>query len=262
MRKTALVLGSGGARGYAHLGVIKVLQKEKIPIDIITGSSAGALVGALFSRLGDIEEVERIMLQNDWRKAISMLSRSPRKGIISAKKSQKFLEEIIGEVDFKDLSIPLGVVATDFSTGKRVSFTSGKVSKAIHASAAFPLFIEPLSFKGRTLWDGGMSDPVPVELARDMGAEVVIAVNLYGKMKEEDFSKKTGVYDLLMRGVKSLQYHLSEWKSQDADIIIKPDLDEGVLSLRKFFQKNQGIDIIKEGERAAKKEIKGIRNVK
>jgi len=182
--KTALALGSGAARGLAHIGVIKAIHEKGIRVDMITGASMGALVGAVYARYGRIKEMEDIALNMDWRKALRLIDPNLlllHRGLIHGKKVEKLFEAIMGRVKFRDLRIPLAVVATDIYTGKEVIIKDGSVVEAVRASISIPGVFSPVKLKGRFLVDGGVSNPVPVSVARKMGAKRVIAVNVINK---------------------------------------------------------------------------------
>ncbi len=179
--KTGLALGSGAARGFAHIGVLKALKENNIPVDIMAGSSMGALVGACYARDGDITDLEEIVLNLDWKQLAQLADPNLAllfKGVIHGKKVKELLKTIIGDVKFKDLKIPLAVVATDVTTGEEVVIKEGSVIEAVRASISIPAIFMPVKFRNRFLIDGGIVNPVPVKVAKDMGAEFVIACNV------------------------------------------------------------------------------------
>jgi len=182
--ETVLALGSGAAMGLAHIGAIKAIREKGIRVDMITGSSMGALVGAAYARYGRIKELEDIALNMDWRKALHLIDPNLlllHRGLIHGKKVEKFFAAITGHVKFSDLKIPLAIVATDIHTGKEVIIREGSVVEAVRASISIPGVFSPVKFKGLFLVDGGVSNPVPVSVARKMGAKRVIAVNVINK---------------------------------------------------------------------------------
>lgn len=256
MTKIGLALGSGGARGYAHIGAIKALEEAGWNPDLITGSSIGALIGVLYCYYGDIEKVEEIMLDSYWQEAIKMLRPSLKSGVMSAEKVQKFLEEFIGQIDLEDLPLPLGVLVTDFQTSERVLIRRGSASKAVQASMAFPFFIEPLKVKNRVFWDGGLSSQVPTGAARQMGAERVIGVNLNSTPEKTLPFEELNSYEVAVKAIKALQYHMTRVSMREADINISPRLDPTVLlGFGTLVKKNEGRKIIERGYREAKKVI-------
>ncbi len=260
MNKIGLALGSGGARGYAHIGVIKALEEEEWRPEVITGSSIGALVAVFYSYYQDVEKVEEIMLDGYWREMFDMFKPSLRSGVIPGKKVESFLEEFIGEIDLSDLSIPVGVVATDFDTSQPVLIRKGKASQAIHGSIAFPFFIEPLEAGSRVLWDGGLSIQVPTGSARKMGANRVIAVDLNQSPEGSVSYKKMNPYEIGVKAIRSLQLQMVKMSMTQADIEISPALDPTVLlGMGTLLKKGEGKKIIDKGYKETKKVIKCIK---
>ncbi len=179
--KVGLALGSGAARGFAHIGVLKALKESNIPIDLIAGSSMGAIVGACYAKNGDIADLEEIVLNLDWKQLAQLADPNLAllfKGVIHGKKVKELLKVIIGDVKFKDLKIPLAVVATDVNTGEEIVIKNGSVIEAVRASISIPAIFMPVKFENRFLIDGGIVNPVPVKVAKDMGAEYIIACNV------------------------------------------------------------------------------------
>ena len=179
-RKTVgLVLGSGSSRGWAHIGVIEALEKEKIPIDYIAGCSIGSYVGAIYAS-GGLESLKAFVLRMDGRKVFSYFDVVfPRSGVLNGTKRLKELFSMHTDAgDFSDLKIPLMMVATDLATGKKVVLKSGSILNALRATMSVPGLFAPVKFKDRWLVDGGLVDPVPVGVARALEADVVIAVDL------------------------------------------------------------------------------------
>ena len=190
-RKTVgLVLGSGSSRGWAHIGVIEALEKEKIPIDYIAGCSIGSYVGAIYAS-GGLESLKAFVLRMDGRKVFSYFDVVfPRSGVLNGTKRLKELFSMHTDAgDFSDLKIPLMMVATDLATGKKVVLKSGSILNALRATMSVPGLFAPVKFKDRWLVDGGLVDPVPVGVARALEADVVIAVDLNSGV---DSRKKRG----------------------------------------------------------------------
>ena len=176
--KIGLVLGSGGARGYAHLGVLKALYEADIDIDLVVGTSFGAIVGAGYTAGRNIYELEKIALEIGWIKLLKMIDVAPPKGIFAGNKLERFFSVLTQQKDFSELKIPLTVVATDIKTGEEVLINKGSVSKAILASSAFPGIFAPVEIDNRWLVDGVLVNPLPIQTAFDMGADIVIAVDV------------------------------------------------------------------------------------
>ena len=190
--KVGLALGSGAARGLAHIGVLKLLKEKNIPIDMIAGSSMGALIGACYARRGEITDLEEIVLKIDWKQLAQLADPNLAlffKGVIHGRKVKELLKAVIGNVEFKDLKIPLAVVATDVNTGDEVVMKEGSVIDAVRASISIPAIFMPVKLRDRFLIDGGIVNPVPVSVVKNMGAAFVIACNVIHKpQKRKSFS--------------------------------------------------------------------------
>lgn len=176
--KIGLVLGSGGARGYAHLGVLKALYEADIDIYLVVGTSFGAIVGAGYAVGRNIYELEKIALETGWIKLLKMIDVAPPKGIFAGNKLERFFSVLTQQKHFSELKVPLTVVATDIETGEEVLINKGSVSKAILASSAFPGIFAPVEINNRWLVDGVLVNPLPIQTAFDMGADIVIAVDV------------------------------------------------------------------------------------
>jgi NTE family protein len=177
--KIALVLGGGGARGLAHIGVLKVLEKNHLPIDIIVGTSIGALIGGFYAARTSIELIEKMALSVDLKFVAKMLAPSfSTSGLVDGERVRSFLGKFLGEIKIEDMTIPFSSVATDLTTGEEVIFTSGSLVDAIMASIAIPMLFNPVHYQNRYLVDGGLVNPLPVSVAYRLGAEVIIAANV------------------------------------------------------------------------------------
>jgi NTE family protein len=179
-RKTVgLALGSGSSRGWAHIGAIEALEEEKIPIDFVAGCSIGSYVGALYAS-GSLKSLKEFVLRMDGKKVFSYFDVVfPRSGVLNGTKRLKELYLMHTEAaDFSDLKVPLMMVATDLSNGKKVVLKSGRILEALRATMSIPGLFAPVRIKDRWLVDGGLVDPVPVGVLRALEADVVIAVDL------------------------------------------------------------------------------------
>lgn len=182
-KKIGLVLGSGASRGWAHVGVIRALEEANVPIDYIAGCSVGAYVGALYAS-GSLGSLETFLLKMDGRKVFSYFDVVfPKSGLFNGSRRVQELYSMHTDAEnFSDLDIPVMMVATDLERGKKVILKSGSVLNALRATMSYPGLFEPVRLDDRWLVDGGLIDPVPVGLARAMGAGVVIAVDLNSGM--------------------------------------------------------------------------------
>jgi NTE family protein len=264
-KKVGLALSGGAARGLAHVGVLRILQKEGIPIDMIAGTSAGAVAGAAYAWSQDTARMTREVMDGRWRRTTSMLDPSfPTNGFIKGKKIRDFFAEYLGgTIKFKDLKIPFACVATDIDTGEEVVIDSGPVADALRASISIPGIFNVVKHEGRYLVDGGLTTPVPVHVARQMGADFVIAVNVNpavssrmsrASKKRVAASKKPNIIQVMLQSIYIASYALAHGALEDADIVIEPDLgDIGAGEFRKVRQ------LITLGRRAAQAAVPEIR---
>jgi len=246
--KIGLALGSGGAKGLAHIGIIKVLEENNIPIDFIAGSSIGALVGGFYAATKDIKQIEKIAFDTDWRRIFSLIDPSLRQGLIRGEKIRKFIESYVDKINFQDLKIPFTAVATDIGNGQTVYLNRGEVASAVRASISTPLVFKPVKHLGKRLADGGLSLPVPVKAVKDMGADFVIAVNTEAHYFRNGQNSKVGFLKIANSSLNILRYHLADYSCQKADLIITPE-PKGNVYWNKFLN---GEDIVLSGEKAAK----------
>jgi NTE family protein len=190
--KVGLVLGSGSSRGWAHIGVIEALQDAGIPIHLVTGSSVGAFVGAVFAS-GGLDRLKQFVVDMDGESMFSFSDLTLiRSGLLDGDKKLKELFCMHSDKkDFNELEIPLKVVAADMQSGDQVVLDSGDLLKALRSSMSYPGLFAPTYHKNRWLIDGGVVDPVPVGVARAMGADIVIAVNLDSELVSRKRHQKT-----------------------------------------------------------------------
>jgi NTE family protein len=177
LRKIGLALGSGSARGWSHIGVIRGLQEADVAIDIVCGSSIGALVGGAYAA-GKLDDAEKLIRELAWSDVLGFMEVPvPRSGLINSEKIADYLRERLGDPNIEDLPKPFAAVATDLTTGQEVWIRKGSLIEAIRASISMPGMFTPCFREGRLLVDGGLINPVPVSLCRSLGANTVIAVN-------------------------------------------------------------------------------------
>jgi NTE family protein len=179
-KKVGLALGGGAARGMAHIGVLEVLQKEGIPIDMIAGTSAGALIGALYAKELDANLIKQQVLALDWKQLTRLADLTlPKSGFIAGRRITGLLKEFLGgNIEFGDLNIPFACVATDIYTADEVIIKEGSVVEAVRASIAVPVIFTTVKWQNRYLVDGGLINQVPVSVVKEMGADFIIAVNV------------------------------------------------------------------------------------
>lgn len=215
-----LALGGGFARGFAHLGVLQVLEQHQIPISHIAGTSVGSILGAAYASgapLARIIETCRTLRFRDiarWRVS--------RLGLASNQRLEKVIERVFESRQFEDLRIPLAVVATDLTSGEPVVFTQGNLVDAIRASCAFPGLFEPVEIGTRCLADGGLVAPVPTRAARELGATAVIGVSV--GMQDGHRGAPTNIFQVVSRAVNAAQKHQLEVWERHADLVLRPDV--------------------------------------
>jgi NTE family protein len=259
--KIGLALGSGGAKGLSHIGVLKMIEKYNIPIDYIAGSSIGSLMGAHFAAFKDPKRLEELFINLNLRKGFQLFDPILQGGFIKGIKFEKFIEEILEGATFDKLQIPFAAVATDFNTAKTVVFTEGTLSKAIRASTSVPTLFQPLSYKNLLLADGGLSNSVPVDVVRTMGADIVIAVNLDTVYTEKGILPSLTKTPL--HSINVLRHNLALQSTKTADIIISPRgiYQIGLIGWNYFFDTEKTKHVIHEGEKATEAAISEIEDI-
>lgn len=251
--RIGLALSSGGAKGLAHVGVLQVLEENGIEVDVVAGTSMGSYIGALwaFGRDGQFLERKARELEGKWG-LLKLIDPAfpPRRGFIHGHAIRERLERSIGEVRFEQLARPLHVVATRFDTLERVVFSAGPVSRAVHASCAIPSVFVPVRLDGESYIDGGIADPLPVDVLREAGIERVIAVNIIPTPaflrcareheREQMDAKRSGfsffrllnqqvnyfaygnILDVTQRAVIGGQIRAAEEACRQADVVLRP----------------------------------------
>jgi NTE family protein len=259
-RKTiGLALGSGAFRGFSHIGVLKVLEKSNIPIDYLSGSSIGAWVAAHYAIFKDAKKLEKEILSNSRGRWQSLLDLGWGGGLISGDKFFALLEKNLQHRSFSKLKIPLQIVATDLISGQPFVFTSGSVARAVRASTSVPLIFKPFKYKDKLLVDGALVDPVPGDLIRKMGADIVIGVNLYNR--REFIKKEFSTWQVALRSTRIAAYNLAKISEHSADIIINLDDSKFVSddNLKKYLNPEIAKKMIAVGERAARRALPEIK---
>ena len=217
----ALVLGSGGARGYAHIGVIEVLEQQGIHPDFIVGTSAGSIVGSIYASGKTAAELHDIALNlkpNDVRDVNVSL-----KGFFNGQKVENYINRQVNNTPLQNLKIPMYVVATELKNGEKTVFNYGNTGQAVRASTAIPSMFVPTKIGDTEYVDGGLVSPVPVQVARDLGADIVIAVDI---LAQPIHTETSNVWGLFNQNINIMQGRLAEEELKNADIVIQPDLKE------------------------------------
>lgn len=217
----ALVLGSGGARGYAHIGVIQVLEQQGIHPDFIVGTSAGSIVGSIYASGKTADELRDIALNmkaNDVRDI-----KLDMKGFFDGKKVENYVNQQVNNTPLELLKTPMYVVATELKEGKKVVFNYGNTGQAVRASVSIPSMFVPTKIGKDEYVDGGLVSPVPVNVARELGADIIIAVDI---LAQPMYTETSNVWGLFNQNINIMQNHLAREELKHADIVIQPDLRE------------------------------------
>lgn len=288
--KIALVLGGGAARGLAHIGVLKVLEKEGLHFDLIVGTSIGAIIGGLYALNPKADSLEDRILKylesepfkkfrmDYFRRESENKDTSPKrfmplmpnfleKGIffgksltrlsfISSEVVHENISSLFGEKSFQESRIPLHLVATDMDSGKECILSQGLIREAVAASCAIPSILPPVCIEGRTLVDGGCVSLVPINAARQLGANLVIACNVSKSQLNPSYPLKNG-FDVAMRSYDITLFSLRSHQLQGADVLISPQV--GNINWADFFRPQE---CIQKGEHAARLAIGQIRKKK
>lgn len=240
--KIGLVLGGGGARGLAHIGVIKVLHREGVPVDLVIGTSVGALIGALYCSGLPIEKIQQMGEDIGWDKLTNISSAALVKllvtqSLLSNEKLEQYLIKHIGEKNFSQMIIPFICIATDIQTGERIIFREGSVVDAVRASSTIPGLFKPVEYRHRFLVDGGLVDNMPTDIAELMGMDIIIAVAV-----EADFSdyQTANVLQILNQAIYIQGQILSKELLKKADFIIRPKV--GDVSAIELWRSNECIE--------------------
>ena len=233
--RIGLALGGGAARGFAHIGVIQVLEEAGIQPDLVVGTSAGSLVAALYAAGRPGTELARVALAMD-ESAITDWS-FPGRGLIRGEALARYVREQTGGKTIEQLPLPLGIVATDLDSGLPMLFQRGDVGMAVRASSAVPAVFQPVKIGSREYVDGGLVSPVPVRFARQMGAELVIAVDI---SSPPDGNATGDAFKMLLQTFAIMGKSINQFELKDADIVVRPLL-AGVSSAD-FTARKRAID--------------------
>ena len=219
--RLGLVLGGGAARGFAHVGVIQVLEQSGIRPDLVVGTSAGSLVAALYASGMDGAALERAALSMDEAALTDWMLPLLSRGMLRGEALARYVRQAVGGRQLQDMSPPLGVLATDLASGQGVLFRRGDAAQAVRASSAVPGVFAPVAIAGREYVDGGLIAPVPVGQARAMGAEVVLAVDISADPQGNDAS---GLLGLLLQTTAIMGQSINRFELGSAEVVVRPAL--------------------------------------
>lgn len=245
-RRIGLALGGGAARGIAHVGVLEILEQERIRPDLVAGTSVGALIGLFLCAGFSAAELAFVSSHLGWFKL--MRPQLPRRGFFNFSRMGEMMVELLGDITFADLEIPFAVVAADIENGQRVIFREGLVAPAVMASCAVPGVIEPVQIGDRWYCDGGIIDNLPVSLAREMGADYVIGIDIF----EPHFDRRNP-FGMAVTAVEVLIDRAGMGLDQ-ADCVIRPEM--AGISFVSFRRKEH---LMQRGIAAAVKALPGLR---
>jgi len=283
-KRIGFALGGGGARGLAHIGVLRVLEKEEIPIDLIVGTSIGALVGGAYASGMNPDELQKKVeeylnsaefrssaikafeaahekgevgltqrIQTYLRNHFYLIQAMFKPGILSNEDFQATIDYFIPDIQIEETRIPFRAVATDLVSGEQITFSEGSLRQAVMASCAVPGAIAPLKEGERLLSDGGIICRVPSSVARQEGADIVIAVVVDRGISSEELRT---VVDVYLRVSEIVGERLKQYELADADVVILPEV--GDLHWSSF---SQAMNLIDEGEKAAREKLEDIRRL-
>jgi NTE family protein len=265
-RVVGMALSSGGARGMAHIGVLRVLEREGIPIDVLAGTSIGSLVGGLYAAGRSIDSIAHFAIQ--FHKKLKLrgglldLNLPPRSGLIRGQRYRNYLEQVFEGVAFEELKIPFYVVAADVLTGEEVVFESGSVADAVRASTSIIGFVAPHEYAGRYLVDGGAVNPLPASVLAEKGADVIIGSRAIPTLEGEREGARTG---RRWKGVDNILGVLSNYQSimereiirtrlSPVDVLINPHVE-----VYTAMDYQQAVDFIRLGEEAGERAVDTIK---
>lgn len=243
--RIGLALGGGAARGFAHIGVIKALEAQGIYADVVVGTSAGSVVGAMYAAGNDGFALQKTAMEmdeaeiSDW--AMPLFGKSS--GVLKGDALQNYVNKAVKNLPIEKLKIPFGAVATDLNNGQPILFRRGNTGQAVRASSSVPSVFQPVRIGDRSYVDGGLVAPVPVRFAREMGADFIIAVNI---SSQTDAQAAVSSLEVLMQTFAIMGQRLNHYELKDADIVISPSLPK--MGSNDFASRNRAI---LAGEQAA-----------
>ena len=249
--KIAVVLGAGAAKGFAHIGVLKVLESNKIPVHMIVGTSAGSFVGSLYAYGFSAFELQKLSFAIERDDIVDLTI--PDNGFIKGEKLEGYINYIVRNTPIEKFRIPFYAVATDIQSGREVVFGSGNTGTAVRASCSIPGIFMPVNISGKMYVDGGVVSPVAVETARKLGADVVIAVDISGDV---DSSIPKGTIETILQSITIMHSKLAAIQLAKADVVIKPKV--GYIGSADFTKKHEAT---LEGEKAALEALPKIQEI-
>jgi NTE family protein len=239
--KIALVLGAGASKGFAHIGALKILETQKVPVHMIVGSSVGSFIGGLYAYGYNAYKLQTIAMAIE-KDDVTELT-LPDNGFVGGERLRSFVNGKMMNTPIEKFRIPFYAIATDIKTGEEIVFGSGNAGMAIQASCSVPGVFQPARFSGRTYVDGGVVNPLPVDVARRYGADVVIAVDISSSI---DSNLPTSTLETILKSIDIMYGKISLAQIAKADIVIAPNV--GFVGSSDFTKRHEAI---LEGEKAA-----------
>ncbi len=282
MRKVGLVLSGGGARGFAHIGVLKALENEGLVPSVVVGTSMGGIIGGLYASHNSSSQMENFLKKFSFSDVldkasplygltlnavdknkilkyimmqVAMSSLFVRKGFDSGRKVRGVLKELTKGSTFKNLGIPFACVSVDLKSGKRIVFKEGKLYKAMYATMAIPPYFAPYEYNGMLLADGGIVSNAPVDVAYKMGAERVVAIDVNKTVTDKERDNFKNAYEVLLRVYELQEDIIYKQELAKSDLTISIDLDVDVLDFSNLKY------CVKEGEKSIKTHIKELQEI-
>lgn len=249
--RIAVVLGAGASRGFAHIGVLKILESNGIPVHMIVGTSAGSFVGSLYAYGFNAFQLQKMALSIEKSEIIDMTI--PDNGFIKGDNLEEYVNRLLKNTPIEKLRIPFYAVATSLPEGQEVVFAKGNTGKAVRASCAIPGVFRPARIGEIMYVDGGVVSPVAVDAARKYGADIIIAVDIAA---DRDTRQPEGTIDTILQSINIMYSKLSAIQTARADILIKPKV--GYIGSGEFEKRHEAI---MEGEKAALKALPGIQKI-
>jgi NTE family protein len=268
--RVGLAMGSGAAYGYGLVGILKVFEREGIPVDMVAGTSMGSLLGSFYcagKSPSEIQEISKTITKHWLRQNIFGDLTFPHGGFLAGQTLSSFLNGVLGHLEFSQLVLPFAAVATDIRTGHEVVLKDGRVADAVRASTSLPIIFRPFLHKGRYLVDGGLVNPVPTSVVANMGADILISVNLTAKpsLRRGIASRKAlfplatrspGMSEVFFKMLYTMQYEIAQARVEIAHVVIAPDMREFVWA---DFHRSE--EILKVGELAAEEAVAKVKSL-
>lgn len=251
--KVGLALGSGGLRGIAHIGVLRVLERERIPVDFIAGCSIGSIVGALYAAGLDSETLYKLAKNLKRRHWLDFII--PKMGLVAGDRALEMFRLLTQRKHFDQLNIPLAIVATELTKGTEMIFTEGEVASAIRASISVPGVFTPFPINDMLFVDGAVLNPTPTDIVYNMGADIVLAVDL---VPAGAVSNITNLFDVIIQSIDVMERELFKNRLHYCDVLIKPDVAH--ISPSSFNQVEECVELGEKAMEAALPEVRRLLN--